>query len=91
MKGSDKIRVKGSRRIVNYKYMYVDTFQQTDVAEGSIEVKKKCRDIRKFLTEKMEKEYGKGVILDMDVMRIDNVFDVPYELLKKYEVKEKEN
>ena len=71
--------------------MYVDAFQQMDVAEGSIEVKKKCRDIRKFLTEKMEKEYGKGVILDMDVMRIDNVFDVPYELLKKYEVKEKEN
>ena len=71
--------------------MYVDTLQQTDVAEGSIEVKKKCRDIRKFLTEKMEKEYGKGIILDMEVMRIDSIFDVPYELLKKYEVKEKEN
>ena len=71
--------------------MYVDAFQQMDVAEGSIEVKKKCRDIRKFLTEKMEKEYGKGVILDMEVMRIDSIFDVPYELLKKYEVKEKEN
>ena len=71
--------------------MYVDSFQQMDVAEGSIEVKKKCRDIRKFLTEKMEKEYGKGVILDMEVMRINSIFDVPYELLKKYEIKEKEN
>ena len=71
--------------------MYIDSFQQMDVAEGKIEVKKKCRDIRKFLTEKLEKEYGNGVILEMEVMRIDSTFDIPYEIIKNYEIKEKEN
>lgn len=83
------MKLKGSRRTATYKYLYVADNDSMNTIEGAVEVKHKCKDVRRYVSEMLENKYGKGVVVELDVVRTDITFDIPYELIKEYIVKEK--
>lgn len=82
------MKLKGNRRLATYKYLYVVDGEKMECVEGATEVRNKCKDVRKFVEDKLQKEYGDGVLVELDVVRTVLTFEVPYKIVEDYIVKE---